>query len=66
MKASSLSSNNRGRYMDWLKSRLSEASTLDGGVILALSLGILFLGPILKYLAYAGVLYGGWKMLKKG
>ena len=52
--------------MDWLKSRLSEASTLDGGVILAFSLGILFLGPILKYLAYAGVLYGGWKMLKKG
>ena len=51
--------------MDWLKGRLSEVSTLDGGIILALSLGILFLGPILKYIAYAGVLYGGWKMLKK-
>ena len=52
--------------MDWLKGRLSEVSTLDCGIILALSLGILFLGPILKYIAYAGVLYGGWKMLKKG
>ncbi len=51
--------------MDFLKARLSEVSTLDGGVILALSLGIVFLGPLVKWLAYAGILYGGYKVLKK-
>jgi len=53
-------------YMDFIKARLSEVSTLDGGVILALSLGIVFLGPLVKWLAYAGILYGGYKVLKKG
>lgn len=52
--------------MDFIKARLSEVSTLDGGVILALSLGIVFLGPLVKWLAYAGILYGGYKVLKKG
>jgi len=51
--------------MDWLKDRLLERTSLDGVVILGISLAIIVLGPLAKIAAYAGLAYGVWTFVKK-
>ena len=50
--------------MDFIKGRLKELSTLDGAVIVGISLGVLILGPVVKWLAWAGLVYGAYRILK--
>ena len=39
---------------EYMKGRLGELSSLDGAVIVGISLGAILLAPIVKYLAWAG------------
>ena len=55
----------KNNMMDYIKNRMKESSTLDGaGILIACVLIILF-GPLAKIIAYAGIAYSIWKILKK-
>ena len=53
------------KITDWVKARLAERSTWDGGVIAGVSLAVLLASAFLKYIAMAGVAYGAFRMLQK-
>ena len=48
----------------WIKDRLEERTTLDGGVLIAVGLVILLLGSFAKWAAYAAIVYGIWTIWK--
>ena len=49
----------------YIKSRIKERTSWDGGVIVAGSLAIILFGGIVKIAAWAGLAYGIWTILKK-
>lgn len=49
----------------WIKDRLSERTTWDGGVIIFVSVAAFVASPFVKYLAIAGAVYGAWTLWKK-
>ena len=49
---------------EYLKGRLGELSSLDGAVIVGISLGAILLAPTVKYLAWAGLVYGAYRIFK--
>ena len=51
--------------MKWLKSRIKERTSWDGGVIIAGSLAIILLGGMVKFAAWAGLIYGIWTVVTK-
>jgi len=50
---------------DWVTSRLSERTSWDGGVIIAGSLAIIFLGGVVKVAAWFALAYGIWTIYKE-
>ena len=50
--------------MEWLKARVSERTSWDGAVIMAVCLLVLLTGGLAKILAFAGLLYGAWTCYK--
>ena len=52
--------------MDWLKDRAKERTSLDGGALIALSLLVLFAGPLVKIAATVGLIWGIVTLIKKG
>ena len=50
--------------MSWIKNRLKERTTWDGGVCIALGLMILFMAPLAKIAAGVAIAWGAWTMLK--
>ena len=51
--------------LEYVKSRIKERTSWDGGVIIAGSLEIILFGGIVKIAAWAGLAYGIWTILKK-
>ena len=49
----------------WLKSRLSERTSWDGAVCIALGLMILFMAPLAKIAAGLAIAWGVWTIWKK-
>ena len=49
---------------NWIKNRLKERTSLDGGALIAVGLVVLFLGPFATWAAYAAIAYGAWTILK--
>ena len=49
---------------DWIKSRVLERTSWDGGGLIAVGLVVLFLGPFAKYAALAAIVWGVLTMLK--
>ena len=49
----------------YIKARIKERTSWDGGVIIAGSLAIILFGGIVKIAAWAGLAYGIWTILKK-
>jgi len=43
---------------NWILSRLSERTSLDGAVLIAAGLAFLFFKPIASLVAYAAIVYG--------
>ena len=52
--------------IEWIKDRAKERTSLDGGALIALSLLILFAGPLVKVAAIAGLIWGIVTLFKKG
>lgn len=50
---------------DWIKNRLSERTSWDGGVIIAGALAIIFFGGVVKIAAWVALVYGIWTIYKK-
>ena len=51
--------------VDWIKNRVMERTSWDGGALIAVGLIVLFLGPFAKLAAYAAILWGIWTIWKK-
>ena len=51
--------------LDYIKSRIKERTSWDGGVIIAGSLAIILFGGIVKIAAWAGLAYGIWTLVMK-
>ncbi len=51
--------------IEWIKGRLKERTSWDGGVIIAGSLAIILFGGIVKLAAWAGLAYGIWAVVTK-
>lgn len=51
--------------MDWVKDRLGERTSWDGGMLIAVCGSVILFGGIAKLLAWAGLAWGIWTMLKK-
>ena len=51
--------------MDWLKSRVLERTSWDGGALIAVGLVVLFLGPFAQWAAYAAIVWGLWAIVTK-
>lgn len=50
--------------MKWIKDRLIERTTWDGGILIALGLMVLFLAPLAKIAAGIAIAYGAWTIWK--
>ncbi len=48
----------------WIKERMKERTTLDGAILIALGLMILFLAPLAKIAAGLAIAYGIWTLWK--
>ena len=51
--------------LDWIKNRVMERTSWDGGALLAVGLIVLFLGPFAKWASYASILCGILAIWKK-
>ena len=51
--------------VDWIKNRVMERTSWDGGALIAVGLIVLFLGPFAKWAAYAAILWGISTIWKK-
>ena len=50
--------------ISWIKNRVMERTSWDGGVLIAVGLVVIFLGPFAKYAAMAAIAWGVITMLK--
>jgi|TARA_R110000765_G_scaffold88276_1_gene168897 hypothetical protein len=50
--------------ISWIKNRVMERTSWDGGALIAVGLVVLFLGPFAKYAAMAAVAWGVLTILK--
>lgn len=50
--------------LDFIKDRFTERTSLDGSLLIAIGIVCLMFGPLVKYAAYAAVVYGVYTLLK--
>ena len=50
--------------INWIKNRISERTTWDGAVCIALGLLVLFLTPLAKFAAGVAIAWGLWTIWK--
>ena len=50
--------------IDWIKSRIGERTSWDGGVMIVLGLSALFATNFIKIAAIAAIVYGAWTIWK--
>ena len=54
-----------GQAKDWIKGRIGERTSWDGGVLIAIGLIALLAKPLIGIAAYAAIAYGAWTIYKK-
>jgi len=50
--------------MGWIKDRIKERTTWDGGALIAVGLVVLLLGPLAKWAAMAAIAWGIITLIK--
>tara|TARA_B100001287_G_C22637348_1_gene508283 strand:- start:457 stop:618 length:162 start_codon:yes stop_codon:yes gene_type:complete len=50
--------------INWIKDRLGERTSWDGGVLIAMGIVALMFQGIVTWAAYAAIVYGLWTILK--
>lgn len=51
--------------IDWIQERIKERTSWDGFTIIVISVLVLSASPLLRYAAWAGLVYGVWTLWKK-
>lgn len=51
--------------LDWVKARLKERTSWDGIILVAGCASILILGPLAKWAAWAGLIWGLWTIYQE-
>ena len=51
--------------IDWLQERMKERTSWDGFTIIVISVLALSASPLIRYAAWAGLVYGVWTLWKK-
>ena len=54
-----------GIAKDWVKGRIGERTSWDGGVLIAIGLIGLLAKPLIGIAAWAAIAYGAWTIYKK-
>lgn len=49
----------------WIQNRLTERSTMDGIVMVAVGAAIIVFGPLTKILAYVAIAYGAYTIWRQ-
>ena len=47
-------------WIEWVKARVSERTSWDGAVLIALGLLVVLMNPLAKILAWVAILWGAW------
>lgn len=55
---------NKEKYMNWLKDRIKERTSLDGVSLIVICGSVILFGGIAKLLAWAGFLWGVYTLTK--
>ena len=50
--------------INWIKDRLGERTSWDGGVLIAMGIVALMFQGLVTWAAYAAIVYGAWTILK--
>lgn len=50
--------------LDFVKARWSERTTWDGTVLIVVGLVALLFSPLIKWVAWAAIIYGAWTLFK--
>jgi len=53
------------KVKEWILARLAERTSWDGVSIIALSVAILVASPLVKWIAWAGLVYGIYTLVKE-
>jgi len=51
--------------IDWIQERMKERTSWDGLTIIVISVLVLSASPLIRYAAWAGLVYGVWTLWKK-
>ena len=51
--------------MDYVKKIIGERTSLDGTVLIAVGVVCVLFAPLVKWAAYAAIVYGAWTLLMK-
>jgi hypothetical protein len=51
--------------VDWSQARINERTSWDGVTIIVICIIALVATPLIKYTAWAGLIYGGWTLWKR-
>lgn len=51
--------------LSWLKERVKERTTLDGAVLILISIAMLVIKPLINVIALAAIVYGLWTIIKE-
>jgi hypothetical protein len=51
--------------MNWLKSKLTERSSMDGILMVAAGAAIIVFSPLTQMIAYAAIAWGAWTIWRK-
>ena len=50
--------------MNWINARAKERTSIDGVTLIVVCLIALFFSPLIKWAAWAGLIYGAWTIWK--
>jgi len=53
------------KIKEWITARVAERTSWDGVSIIALSVAILVASPLVKWIAWAGLVYGLYTLVKE-
>jgi|TARA_B110000438_G_scaffold302370_1_gene359842 hypothetical protein len=50
---------------EWITARVAERTSWDGVSIIAISVAVLVASPLVKWIAWAGLAYGAYTLIKE-
>jgi hypothetical protein len=53
------------KIKEWITARIAERTSWDGVSIIALSVAVLVASPLVKWIAWAGLVYGLYTLVKE-